>query len=230
MRPYWRILLIQILIIQFAALAAEFATREVFLNFTDSIMARRLGELAMLVAYAILYLNLWIVVLRLLIRGEPVRMRTFVRWRRMQWRIFGVATLMLAIVFAPLAAAEWLFAFQQDILALFAMIIGFGWIIVAGGRLAFSGPIVADEGPPHALRQSWILSRRCKESLAWMSFLLFGGLFAMTGILDGLAYLFEFAAEGFVATLFADFLRDTWTLVGLGSFAVAYVTLRESNR
>lgn len=154
-------------------------------------------------------------------------MAAFFRWGHMQWRMLGIFALAITILIGPLLTAALLLLAQQEILALFSIIAWFGWLIAIGARLAVSGPIVADEGSPHAFRQSWILSREHKRGLRWGVILGVGGVFTIVGIHFALAHLFGFDDQGFVVMQLSTFVANVWTTIGTAFFAIAYVRLRK---
>lgn len=116
--------------------------------------------------------NIWIGVGRLAIRSEPPSIAGLFLWGGRQWRMLGVSLLCFLVVFVPIAVVGFALlaiagAPMRDagsnptagaVFAILALL-GSIWCIIAAARLSFVGSIVADDGPPGAIRQSWNLSR-----------------------------------------------------------------------
>lgn len=198
------------------------------------------SAVGLLISFA-LTMNIWIGVSRLAVRGERLLFGALFDWRGRQWRMLGATLLCLIIALAPLLiiliigstffagvetrrSSESLVLLMLPGLAVWVMLLfGFVWAVTFGVRLGFVYPIVANDGPPGSLRQSWELSRG-------QTFKLIGGVvlialpIVLVELLLLLPALFLLGAlrEGLYATLAQSFGGSIAGIWVMAFFSIAY--------
>jgi len=117
--------------------------------------------------------NIWIGFGRVAMRGEPPRILSLFSWGRRQWRMLGIAVLCIACAFGPAVVLAMITvkvgrgdSSVQGTLVGISTLASAIWFVLVLARLALALPIVADDGPPHALRTSWALTHGCAARLA----------------------------------------------------------------
>lgn len=123
-----------------------------------------------------LSVNICMGVSRLAAQNETPRIGAIFHWGSRQWRLLGVSLLCLAIVFAPFLAIFLLRPGPDAVemgtagfasAGFFAgMLLWLVWAVVAAAKLGMITPIIANDGPPGAIRQSWNLARGHTARLA----------------------------------------------------------------
>jgi len=117
--------------------------------------------------------NIWIGIGRVILRGDPLKISGLFRWGRRQWRMIGITILCIVCIFGPAAALAMITTVIgrgnsqiQPALAGITTLASAVWFVLVLARLTLTMPIVADDGPPHALRTSWALTQGYAARLA----------------------------------------------------------------
>jgi hypothetical protein len=186
--------------------------------------------------------NIWIGVGRLAIRNEPPSIAGLFKWGKRQWRMLSIGLLCALLLFGPLLLLGLLvipftgvpmhelpFGSAAGFTFAVVVLLGLAWFLYIMAKVAFTGPIIADDGPSGSLSQSWQMSRR--HTLKLTGGIVLTILIMIIGelILLSPAFLVGAAIHNSIYSELVNTIGSTIGGVWIMAFAsLAYVKLRGS--